>query len=277
MTWLRSSVQIATLGFCVLTAPDIATAHDEVHLSYEVSLAGLSLATADLDLIVGDSSYVARMQYRTSGAARLTSSGAGEAIAKGAYKGGRFVPATFDLDHRAGQRSRKIAITIVDGRIKTMTLDPPIDPDSGRMPFELDKLGTIIDPLSATVVSGVTTDGRPETRVCDRTLPIFDGIRRYDIELSLQGSGFSNRGIFIGPLTNCRLRLMHLSAEVKPENATQSAERGARLGSVDVTFGFVAAVKVYVPVAISAEVGRATLVVRLIQISTGGARTDAAR
>lgn len=276
MIWVRSLIQMTALaGFCLLSAPHLAAAQDEVHLSYEVSLAGLTIATAALDLIIADSSYVARMKYRMSGAARLMSSGTGEAVANGAYKAGRFIPAHFDLDHRAGRRSQKVAMAIVDGTIRTLALDPPIDPNSGRTPFDLDKLGSIIDPVSAMLISAVAPDGKPEPRVCDRTLAVFDGIRRYDLTLSLQGSDFSNQGIWSGPRTSCRLRLTQIPAETKPE--TRPAEPGARLGSVDVTFGLAKAAKVYVPVAIAAVLGRATLAVRLTQFSTGEAHPGAAQ
>ncbi|WP_352560614.1 hypothetical protein [Mesorhizobium sp. M0025] len=134
------------------------------------------------------------------------------------------VTARFDERTLGGSAIAESRMAIVDGTIRTLALDPPVDPNSGRTPFDLDKLGSIIDPLSAMLISAVAPDGKPEPRVCDRTLPVFDGIRRYDLALSLQGSDFSNQGIWSGP----RTRLSPAADATSGRNETRGCDAAGR-------------------------------------------------
>lgn len=275
---LRSS--LAGLGTYVLLSslPHSAAAADvDIRAEYEVTFAGLAVANADLSVAVRGSVYTARINYQTSGAARLMSSATGEAVSRGSYKSGRLTPATFDLDHRGGQRVQKVALVMTGGAVKVMTLDPPVDPKSDRVPIEPEHLKNIVDPLSAIVISAVGTDGKTEIRACDRTLPIFDGLRRYNIELDQKATGISSRGAFLGQVTTCQLRWTPVAGGVRNDNGTLPTTRNGELGEITMTFGLVNAVNVYVPISASAKIGYGALEVRLTQFSSSGAKIEMAR
>jgi hypothetical protein len=270
---LRSS--LAGLGTYVVLSSlsySAAAADIDIQAVYEVTFAGLAVANANLSFAVRGSSYTARINYRTSGAARLMSSATGEAVSRGAYKSGRLMPATFDLDHRGGQRVQKVALVMTGGAVKVMTLDPPVDPKSDRVPIEVEHLKNIVDPVSAILISAVGTDGKTEIRVCDRSLPIFDGLRRYNIELDQKATGISSRGAFLGQVTTCQLRWTPLAGGVRSDNGTLPTSRNGELGEITMTFGLVNAVNVYVPVSASAKIGYGALEVRLAQFSSSGAK-----
>src|ERR1700737_609245 len=123
---LRSS--LAGLGTYVLLSslPHSAAAADvDIQAVYEVTFAGLAVANANLSVAVRGGVYTARINYRTSGAAGLMSGATGEAVSRGAYESGRFIPATFDLDHKGRQRAQKVALVITGGASKEISLYPP--------------------------------------------------------------------------------------------------------------------------------------------------------
>ena len=275
---LRSS--LAALGTYLLLSslPHSAVAADvDIQAAYEVTLAGLAVANANLSVAVRGGVYTARINYRTSGAAGLLSGATGEAVSRGTYKSGRFIPATFDLDHKGRQRVQKVALVITGGAVKVMTLDPPVDPKSDRVPIEVEHLKNIVDPVSAILISAVGTDGKTEIRACDRTLPIFDGLRRYNIELDQKTTGISSRATFPGQVATCQLRWTPLAGGVRSDNGTLPTTRNGVLGEIIMTFGLVDAINVYVPVSASAKIGYGALEVRLTQFSSSGAKIEMAR
>ena len=275
---LRSS--LAGLGTYVLLSslPRSAAAADvDIQAVYEVTFAGLAVANANLSVAVRGSVYTARINYRTSGAAGLLSGANGEAVSTGAYKSGRFIPATFDLDHRGRQRVQKVALVMTGGAVKVMTLDPPVDPKSDRVPIEVEHLKNIVDPVSAILISAVGTDGKTEIRACDRTLPIFDGLRRYNIELDQKATGISSRVTFPGQVATCQLRWTPLAGDVRSDNGTLPMTRNGEFGEIIMTFGLVDTVNVYVPVSVSAKIDYWALEVRLTQFSSSEAKIETAR
>jgi len=198
-------------------------------------------------------------------------------IAIGEWVSGRFIPATFDLDHRGGQRVQKVALLMTGGAVKVITLDPPVDPKSDRVPIEVEHLKNIVDPASAILISAVGTDGKTEIRACDHTLPIFDGLRRYNIELDQKATGIRSRGMFLGQVTTCQLRWTPLAGGVRSDNGTLPTTQNGELGEMIMTFGLVNAVNVYVPVSVSAKIGYWALEVHLTQFSSSGAKIEMAR
>lgn len=153
-----------------------------------------------------------------------------------------------------------------------MTLDPPVDPKSDRVPIEVEHLKNIVDPVSAILISAVGTDGKTEIRACDRSLPIFDGLRRYNIELDQKATGISSRVTFPGQVATCQLRWTPLAGDVRSDNRTLPTTRNGEFGEIIMTFGLVDTVNVYVPVSVSAKIGYGALEVRLTQFSSSGAK-----
>jgi len=253
------------------TLPSLA-ADSDVRAKYEVTLAGLTIVHADVTFAIRGNSYSVRTNYRTSGAARLMSSATGEAVSSGTYKNGLLAPAKFDLDHRGSQRVQRVALVMSGGTVDKLTVDPPLDQASLRAPIEPEHLKNIIDPLSGLLASGVRADGKSEIGACDRTVPVFDGVRRFDIALKKKETPVATRGPFTGPLTACELRITPIAGEMRNGNGPQAGMANRSLGETELIFGFVDAQKIYLPVSLSAKLGFTTLQARLTQYSLSAPR-----
>jgi len=267
---IRASVTACGAVPLVIAANLPALAADgEVRAKYEATLAGLTIAYADVVLAIRGNTYSVRTSYRTSGTARLMSSATGEAVSSGTYNSGSLVPATFDLDHRGSQRVQKVALVMSAGTVDKLTIDPPVDQASQQAPIEPAHLKNIVDPLSALLASGVRVDGTSEVGVCDRTVPVFDGVRRFDLALKRKERPAATPGPFKGPLTACELRLTPVAGEVR---SSQAGMPNRALGATEMTFGFLDAQKIYIPVSLSAKLGFATLQARLTQFAHSASR-----
>lgn len=248
---MKKHLKVSAL--CVGAAMSIsgaAVADGDIRASYAVTFARLPFASATLDLALRGNGYTARVAYRTVGASRILSNAAGSAASSGAYKNGRLVPAAFDLEHRNGQRRQKVSLGMTDGVVKTMTVDPPLELTSGQLPIEPKHLTAIADPLSALILSAAKVDGKPPAGPCDRTLSVVDGMRRYDVKLEPQSTGTTAIKGFAGPTMICRVALTLVAGMIGGSNS-----RLAEAGPIDITFGRISRLDLYLPISLQARTG----------------------
>ena len=269
---------IPGLGTCwlLLASPGAAAAADsDIRASYAITFAGLPFAIATFDLAVRGNVYTARVSYRTAGATSLLTDAAGVATSNGAFAGGRFVPAGFDLEYRNGRRKQKVVLGIAEGAVKTMTVDPPLVLTSDQSPIEARHLTAIADPLSALLVSAVKVEGKSQAGACDRTLSILDGLRRYDVRLEPQAAGTTSQQGFSGPTTVCRVVLKPLAgmmgggANPRPANAEAP--------QIDVTFGRINVLDLHLPMSLQARTQYGPVRVTLTEFSDGTTKSGASR
>ncbi|WP_172428344.1 DUF3108 domain-containing protein [Azospirillum brasilense] len=90
-----------------------------------------------------------------------------------------------------------------DGRVRTQVSPPPEEEDRDPVPVELTRQTR--DPLSGVVdmlLAGLHGEG------CQRTVPIYDGRRRYDMMFADRGMtmvGASRHSVFSGAARQCRV------------------------------------------------------------------------
>lgn len=100
---------------------------------------------------------------------------------EGRFAAGSVRPRRFVSDSRDKSSERKITLAYSADGVPRMTADPPYEPGdlSGVLPYQ--QMGTQ-DPISAMLVPVAGTDNP-----CGRTIPVFDGRRRYDLQLAYDG------------------------------------------------------------------------------------------
>jgi len=171
----------------LLTTAIAATAHAQGKLEarYGVSIAGINIGDAAWNVDIGRNNYSATASGQASGLLSAVVSGEGVASARGAVKDGHLVPVVFTA--RIVRPSDKSDTkTLFDRGNVTKVVEEPTKPAPDRVPLTLAHRHGVVDPVSALLIpmSGafevVTKDA------CQRTLPIFDGRRRYDLELSFR-------------------------------------------------------------------------------------------
>lgn len=122
--------------------------------------------------------YTAAAWLRTTGVARLIVRAGFEAEAAGDLTPGGLAPDRFAADSFDSSDGQKVSIRYEDGRLAALDADPAFKP----RPYEVDPkvAGTVPDPLSAALMALLPRD---EAGLCDRTVDVFDGRKRYAIVL----------------------------------------------------------------------------------------------
>lgn len=146
---------------------------------YQFYLGGLRIADARLSGSLGILSYSIETSLETRGMFHtLRMQALMTAKAEGRNKGrGKLSPTRYRSEYTTDGEAGTLSITY-DGRTPAVAAVPPIVPTAYQAPRT--HMADTLDPLSA-LLTAMRTDGAEE--ICNRTLPVFDGTRRYDIHL----------------------------------------------------------------------------------------------
>jgi len=183
---LRVVLFAALVGVCGLwpaqaRAQKVAAAED-VEASYIVDLAGINLGGFALSARLDGMAYEIKAKGEFSLLAGMLYRATGHTESKGqlAKEGPR--PARFSVKFDNGSKKESRELLFARGTVTKVSLVPRKNKVGKRqVPVAKDQLENVLDPLTAAFVYA-PPDGS-EQRVCDRTVPVFDGKQRFDIVL----------------------------------------------------------------------------------------------
>jgi hypothetical protein len=197
------------LVFALAALPFLAAAESaaaaSLDIEYSVSLRGLPIGSARLKADVEGDRYTIDFSGRVKGLVRLFSDGEASASAAGAAADGKLRPAQYSQYWIEDDDDETIRVAFSGATATDISVEPPVKRPERYVPVTEAHRTDVLDPASAFVwpaPRGVT----PE--LCDRTLPIFDGRRRFDLELSFSRTeAFDDgAGSNSGPAVVCAVR-----------------------------------------------------------------------
>jgi hypothetical protein len=193
---------LAALPF--LAAADRGAAAS-LDIEYSVSLRGLPIGSARLKADVEDERYAIDFSGQVKGLVRLFSDGEASASAAGAAADGKLQPAQYSQYWIEDDDDETIRVAFSGATATDISVEPPVKRPERYVPVTKAHRTDVLDPASAFVwpaPGGVT----PE--LCDRTLPIFDGRRRFDLELRFSRTETFDEGdgSYSGPAVVCAVR-----------------------------------------------------------------------
>lgn len=171
----------AVLG-AVFLVPHSASAGDvKVDAFYRVYLSGVTIGKAGLAANVGGEAYAVSGWGKLSGMTAMFSHAMGSAAGSGTVAEGNLTPVRYDFDLKDDSEASRVAIGFASGKIETVTITPPEPERPDRVPLGDVHRSGAFDPMSALVVHHVPgADGKT---VCNRTVPVFEGLQRFDLPL----------------------------------------------------------------------------------------------
>jgi hypothetical protein len=151
--------------------------------AYTIAVARIPIGSAAMTGSIGTDEYVISMSGRTSGLARVVTSGEGSMTATGAVGAGKLLPLRYASKSTADDDTLAVIMTFKDGNVDELEAsDPP--PGEDRVVLTTEHRRQVLDPLSALLIPA--GDGGVSEAACRRVLPVFDGRRRYDLSLSFK-------------------------------------------------------------------------------------------
>ncbi len=188
---------------------------------YLITVAGLHIGTAQLSGQISAQSYRALLNAQLTGLAGALTSGRGAVQVSGSFQGQRAVSSGYALTANNSQISRTIQIGINAGNITQVAIDPPFEPKADRVPVLDHHRRGIVDPVSALMMPAVGQGDLLAQENCNRTIPVFDGVQRFNVEMTYSATQTLNepRKGYVGHALVCNARYVPLAGH-RPLPAT---------------------------------------------------------
>jgi Protein of unknown function (DUF3108) len=161
-----------------------ADAQGKLEAHYTVTLAGIPIGKGDWIIDISDTHYKAAASGATTGLVRIFTGGEGTSVADGKLLAGKPISAMYVSTIISRKRTDKVRIKVNNGDVKEFKVDPPQDKESERVPLTAAHRHGVLDPMTASLFRA-PADGKPLSKqACQRTVAIFDGRMRYDLQLA---------------------------------------------------------------------------------------------
>lgn len=206
-----AGVAVATI--CLLGSS--ASAQGKVDARYVATLAGVPIGKGAWVIDIGDDQFTAAASGMTTGLLRVFATGQGNAASRGAVRSDILAPTIFVSTINNDKRVEELRIVLSGGTVKELVADPPTTPNPERIPVTDAHRRGVIDPMSAALIR-VSGSGDPVSpEACRRTVPIFDGRMRFDLQLSFKRMEKvqAQKG-YQGPVAVCGVQFVPLAGYV---------------------------------------------------------------
>jgi hypothetical protein len=271
----RRPLGVAALA--ALLAGLVGAAHADTRLDahYTIKVARIAIGKSEVLVSVGDAAFTSAASGQASGMMRFVVSGEGAMRTTGAVVDGKLMPASFVLGTAHDEEHDAVKMTIAGGDVKDLTAETNV-PQEERVPVtDADRKG-ILDPLTAMLIPMEGTGDMVAAGACKRTLPIFDGRRRFDLALSFKriDQVKADTG-YAGPAVVCAVAF-HPIAGHRPGSALLKYLTGGR--DIELTFAPIAGTRLLAPfrLAISSMLGNLVIEATDFTVTTPQAAAPAA-
>jgi Protein of unknown function (DUF3108) len=169
---------------CLVNAA--AGAQGKLDARYSATLAGVQIGKGAWVIEIGDDQFTAAASGMTTGLLRVFATGQGSGASRGVVRGDNLLPTTFVSNVNNDKRVEELRIVLSSGTVKDLSVDPPTVPNPDRIPLTDAHRRGVVDPMSAGLMR-VPGNGDPVSpEACRRTIPVFDGRMRFDLQLSFK-------------------------------------------------------------------------------------------
>jgi hypothetical protein len=190
---LRPRLRNATafgVAALAMAAADIAgnptQAQGRLEARYEATLGGLPVGKGAWLIDVRDDQFSATLNGSTSGLVQVVASGRGRSAVSGTVSGGQPAAAAYASSIVSGKKVDEVRMLMSGGTVKELIAEPPTMPSPNRVPLTEAHRRNVTDPMTAAILRAPGNGDTFSPEVCKRTLSIFDGRMRYDLQLAFK-------------------------------------------------------------------------------------------
>jgi hypothetical protein len=187
---------------------------------YRVDLAGFNLGNFQLTTVFRGSDYEMRGEGRFSVLEGLIYDWHGFTASKGRVTGNRPEPAMYALNYSGGDKSGQLRMVFDGGAVTEVSMIPRKKPNPHVIPITKEQLAGVLDPMTAAFLYVRSDNPNGDPKVCNQTIPVFDGEARFDLVLSPKRTVKLNKDAstgYSGFAAVCRVKFIPISG-YRPDN-----------------------------------------------------------
>ena len=193
-------------------------AAESLRAHYALSLLGLSFGSATAVGDIEPDRYRIEISMRTAGLANLVNNTKGAATASGRLAPSGPEPASFAHTLANSTETRTIRMSLGGNAVRSLRVDPEPWDAAARIPVTEEQKQHILDPVSALIMSVPAGQSLVGPSACNRTIPVFDGVTRFDVHLFYVETRAVRAKGYEGPVTVCAARYLPISGH-RPDSA----------------------------------------------------------
>lgn len=211
----RCVVVAALLASCAPATAESLKAH------YALSLMGISIGSASASGIVDAQNYRVEIAMRTSGLANLINNTKGAASASGGLTAGGPSPANYANTTSNSDETRTVRMSLAGNAVRSVDVRPAPWDAEARVPVTESAKRHIVDPVSALIMRVPAGEELTGPAACNRTISVFDGVTRFDVELAYAGAHTAQTRGYEGPVTVCSARYTPIAGHRPDSSSTR--------------------------------------------------------
>jgi hypothetical protein len=216
LTRFSRGVRLAGAAFvAACLAGGSASGQGKLDARYVATLAGVPIGKGTWVIDIGDDQFTAAASGMTTGLLRVFAASQGNSAARGAVRGDVLVPTLFVSTINNDKRLEELRIVLSAGTVKELLVDPPNSPNPDRIPVTDAHRRGVVDPMSAALIRVSGTGDPVSPEACRRTVPVFDGRLRFDLQLNFKR--IENIKVpkgYQGPVAVCGVQFVPLAGYV---------------------------------------------------------------
>jgi hypothetical protein len=197
----------------------IATASQVVAI-YRVELAGFNLGDFRLTAKFHGPDYEMRGEARFSILQGLIYEWHGTTASTGKMTSAGPEPEMYALNFQGGDKGEQLRMTFADGAVNQIAIFPNKLPNARTIPVTKEQLEGVFDPMSGAFLYAHSDNPNGDLKVCDQTVPVFDGRQRFDLVLTPKKAVIikqAGQAAYSGPAVICRVKFIPI-AGYQPNN-----------------------------------------------------------
>lgn len=202
---------IAVLATSSLHLPSARADQAQLVGQYAISVAGFKVAKASLSLAIDGNAYSAAMQASSAAVGRLFSSGTSVASSSGFFKSSKVQPINYRMDSQSKKLRTHVSLAMRGGSVRSGKAAPPLRETSDRVRLSKRHKRNVVDPLSAAIMPVSSPRKATGSAACRRTIPVFDGWTRYDVQLRFKETRTVSVGNYKGPVAVCAAKWLPIA------------------------------------------------------------------
>jgi hypothetical protein len=182
---------------------------------YSVTLAGLPIGHGTWMIEIADNQFATTASGATSALIRIFASGQGQSSAHGTISGGQLVSSTYSSNIYTDKKYDEVRMVISGGTVREFSAEPPNTPNASRVPLTEAHRHGVWDPMTGSLVRIPGNGDTVVAQGCQRTLSIFDGRMRYDLQLAFKRfDTVSSEAGYQGRVVVCSVRFAPIAGHV---------------------------------------------------------------
>ena len=165
------------------SAEDAGRAATQITANYGVYWAGLHFGDVRLVITVRDSDYQMKGDGRFSVLGGLIYEGSGGTTSAGKLSKSGPQPSLYTLSYSGGDKHGDVRISFAGDAVSAVSTSPKERPNPKNILVTKEQLRGVLDPMTGAFLRVRPNLPEADLKVCDETIPVFDGKLRFNIVL----------------------------------------------------------------------------------------------